>query len=84
MGFGDVKLAPVLGATLGWIGISSALTGLFMAFLLGGLVGAALLLGRRAHRGSQIPFGPYLLAGALAGLVFGEAVGAAYLASMGL
>jgi leader peptidase (prepilin peptidase)/N-methyltransferase len=77
MGFGDVKLAPVLGATLGWIGISSAL-------LLGGLVGAALLLGRRAHRGSQIPFGPYLLAGALAGLVFGEAVGAAYLASMGL
>ena len=40
MGFGDVKLAPVLAATLGWVGVSSALVGLLAAFVLGGGVGS--------------------------------------------
>jgi leader peptidase (prepilin peptidase)/N-methyltransferase len=84
MGMGDVKLAPVLGATLGWIGVGSALVGLLAAFVLGGLVGAFLLIGRRAGRGTQIPFGPYLLAGAAVGLAVGEPLWAAYLGSMGL
>ena len=84
MGFGDVKLAPVLGATLGWVGISSAVVGLIGAFLLGGIVGVWLLVSGRAKRGSHMPFGPYLLAGAAVGLLAGEAIGGAYLDSLGL
>jgi leader peptidase (prepilin peptidase)/N-methyltransferase len=84
MGMGDVKLAPVLGGTLGWIAVGSALVGLLAAFVLGGLVGAALLIGRRAGRGTQIPFGPYLLMGAAVGLLLGEQLWTAYLGSMGI
>jgi leader peptidase (prepilin peptidase) / N-methyltransferase len=65
MGFGDVKLAGVLGLYLGWLGWSSLLVGTFAGFLLGGLVGAVLLLTRRAGRRTPVPFGPAMLAGAM-------------------
>jgi len=65
MGFGDVKLALLLGLYLGWLGWSSLAVGVFAGFLLGGIVGAALLLAHRANRKTRIPFGPYMLAGAL-------------------
>ena len=65
MGFGDVKLAGLLGLYLGWLGWSSVLVGTFTGFLLGGLVGVALLATRKATRRSAIPFGPAMLAGAL-------------------
>ena len=64
MGGGDVKLAPLLGFYLGWLGWSSVAVGAFAGFLFGGIVGAALLATRRAGRGSRLPFGPYMLAGA--------------------
>jgi leader peptidase (prepilin peptidase)/N-methyltransferase len=38
--------------------------GAFAAFLLGGLVGVALMATKLATRKSRIPFGPYMLAGA--------------------
>jgi leader peptidase (prepilin peptidase)/N-methyltransferase len=63
MGGGDVKLAPLLGLYLGWLGWSSVAVGAFAGFLLGGLVGVALMLSRVATRKSRIPFGPYMLAG---------------------
>jgi leader peptidase (prepilin peptidase) / N-methyltransferase len=84
MGFGDVKLAPVLAATLAWVGISSALVGLLVAFVLGGLVGMVLMLSGRARRGSHLAFGPFLLLGALVGLLWGESLGSAYLDILGL
>ena len=84
MGFGDVKLAPVLAATLGWVGVSSALVGLLAAFVLGGGVGLVLMLTGRARRGSHMAFGPFLLLGALVGLLWGEALGSAYLDLIGL
>jgi leader peptidase (prepilin peptidase)/N-methyltransferase len=65
MGFGDVKLAGLLGLYLGWLGWSPVLVGAFAGFLLGGVVGALLLATRRADRKTAIPFGPYMLAGAL-------------------
>lgn len=65
MGFGDVKLAGLLGLYLGWLGWGPVLVGAFAAFLLGGLVGLALLVTGRAGRRSAIPFGPHMLAGAL-------------------
>jgi leader peptidase (prepilin peptidase)/N-methyltransferase len=64
MGGGDVKLAPLLGLYLGWLGWSSVAVGAFAGFLLGGLVGIALLAFRLASRKSRIPFGPSMLAGA--------------------
>ncbi|MFI5936737.1 prepilin peptidase [Actinoplanes sp. NPDC051494] len=64
MGGGDVKLAPLLGLYLGWLGWSWVAVGLFSAFLLGGVVAAILLALRVARRKSRIPFGPYMLAGA--------------------
>lgn len=64
MGGGDVKLAPLLGLYLGWLGWSAVAVGAFAGFLLGGVVGIALLAARVAHRRSRIPFGPFMLAGA--------------------
>jgi leader peptidase (prepilin peptidase)/N-methyltransferase len=63
MGRGDVMLAPLLGLYLGWLGWSSVAVGAFAGFLLGGLVGTALLVSRMATRRSRIPFGPYMLTG---------------------
>ncbi|WP_225835346.1 A24 family peptidase [Streptomyces sp. NK08204] len=71
MGFGDVKLAFGMGTALGWYGWPTVLLGAFLGFLLGALYGGALVLARRAGRGTAIPFGPFLLAGALAGLLVG-------------
>lgn len=65
MGGGDIKLAPLLGFYLGWLGWSSVAVGLFAAFLLGGVAGAAMMAVRSAGLKSRIPFGPFLLGGAL-------------------
>jgi len=64
MGGGDVKLAPLLGLYLGWLGWSSVAVGAFAGFLLGGVVGALLIALKLATRKSRIPFGPYMLTGA--------------------
>ncbi|GAA3347902.1 A24 family peptidase [Amorphoplanes nipponensis] len=64
MGGGDVKLAPLLGFYLGWLGWGPVAVGAFAAFLLGGAVGATLMATRLAGRKSRIPFGPAMLAGA--------------------
>lgn len=74
MGFGDVKLAGVLGLYLGWAGWASLVVGWFAAFLLGGLFAVGLLLTRRAGRRTGVPFGPWMLAGAWLGLLGGDAV----------
>lgn len=69
MGLGDVKLALGLGIALGWYGPRAVVTGAAAGILLGGLHGAALLLTRRARRSDAVPFGPFLIAGALCGLL---------------
>lgn len=71
-GFGDVKLALALGAVLGWYGWPIVLIGTFAGYLLGALYGIALILAGRAGRATRIPFGPFLLAGAFAGLLLGS------------
>lgn len=71
MGFGDVKLAVPLGAALGWYGWGVLFAGAFAGFLLGSVYGLGLVLTRRAGRGSAIPFGPFMLVGALLGLLLG-------------
>ena len=74
MGGGDVKLAPLLGLYLGWLGWGAVAIGAFAAFLLGGLVGVALLAARVASRKTKIPFGPYMLAGAFLAIFVGAPI----------
>jgi leader peptidase (prepilin peptidase)/N-methyltransferase len=78
MGGGDVKLAGVIGIYLGWLGWGALAVGAFAAFLFGGVFGIALILARRAGRRTAIPFGPWMILGAWAGVFAGEAVGRWY------
>ncbi|MEP6761425.1 MAG: prepilin peptidase [Sporichthyaceae bacterium] len=79
MGFGDVKLAGVLGLYLGWLGWAEVVTGGFLGFFFGGLVGVALMVARRAGRKSQIPFGPFMIVGAFAAILWGAPLADLYL-----
>jgi leader peptidase (prepilin peptidase)/N-methyltransferase len=84
MGFGDVKLAGVLGLYLGFVGWSAVAVGMASGVLLGGVLGIALLASGRASRGSRIPFGPFMLAGALLGIFLGHPIAHLYLHATGL
>ena len=64
LGFGDVKLAGVLGALLGWIGWINAVMGLLSGFVIGGVVALILLVVVRVDRRSHISFGPAMICGA--------------------
>ena len=79
MGFGDVKLAGLLGLYLGWLGWAEVVTGGFLGFLFGGVVGGGMVLVRRAARKSMLPFGPFMLAGALVAILWGGALADLYL-----
>ena len=79
MGFGDVKLAGVVGLFLGWVGWGALVVGWFAAFLLGGVYSIGLLAAARANRKTGIPFGPWLLLGAAAGITSGQQIGQWYL-----
>lgn len=61
-GGGDVKLAVVCGAVLGWGGLEAVASGIVLAFLAAGIGAAGVLLAGR--RGASIAFGPFLLFGA--------------------
>ncbi len=71
MGFGDVRFSGVLGLALGQLGLAEVLVGLFFSFLLLGVVGGLLIVLRLiARRGN--PFGPFMAAGALVGILWGD------------
>ena len=75
LGFGDVNLAGVLGLILGWPGI---IMGLVFAILLGGLVSGiymlTMLVTRRFQAFTAIPYGPFLIAGAMFLLYFRSSI----------
>jgi leader peptidase (prepilin peptidase)/N-methyltransferase len=84
MGYGDVKLAGVLGMYLGWLGYGTLAVGAFFPFLLGGIFAVGLLSGRKAGRKSAIPFGPWMLAGSWVGIFSGGPLSRWYLSLFGL
>ncbi len=57
MGCGDIKLATAIGLFIGWEGIIKCL---FLACLIGAIVGVILIINGWKKRGEHIPFGPYL------------------------
>ena len=75
LGYGDVRLSGVLGLALAWVGWAELLVGIWSGLLLGGVLGAVVALVRRRR---DNPLGPFMLLGALAGVVLGPLVGSAY------
>ncbi|WP_439692972.1 prepilin peptidase [Curtobacterium sp. SP.BCo] len=84
MGMGDVKLAGVLGLVLAYLGWGPLAVGAFGGFALGAIFAIGLLAARRAKRGSGIPFGPWMLAGAWLGILCGGPLWDAYTGLIGL
>jgi leader peptidase (prepilin peptidase)/N-methyltransferase len=84
MGFGDVKLAGVLGAFLGWLGWGPLIVGLFLGFFTGGVVGILLLAIGRAGRKTKLPYGPFMLFGAQVSVFAGAAIARWYVGTTGL
>lgn len=70
-GYGDVRLGALLGGYLGWLGLSYVPVGIFLGFVLGSVVGVALMVGAKADRRTALPFGPFLAAGALVTIAAG-------------
>jgi leader peptidase (prepilin peptidase)/N-methyltransferase len=64
LGFGDVRLAPVLGLGLGWLGIRYVLLGFFAANLIGAVFGVTLIALKKMNRDQPIPYGVFLALGA--------------------
>jgi len=79
LGLGDVKLAGALGLHLGWLAWAGPVVGTVAAFLIGGVTSLGLLLAGRASRRTAIPFGPSMLLGALAAVLWAEPITAWYL-----
>ena len=71
MGGGDIKMMAMVGGFLGWKGI---ILTTFLGSLFGSVVGVAMMIFRGRERGSHIPFGPFLAAGAAISLIFGQEI----------
>lgn len=71
MGYGDVRLSGILGIALGYLGWGPLLVGVYAGFLLGGLGGSVLTVLRIVDRRAY-PFGPFMLLGAVVGILWGE------------
>lgn len=74
MGFGDVRLAFVLGLFLGWISLSHVVTGLFLGVVIISVVGVVLAVLRLRSLQEHIAFGPFLAVGSTIAVFAGEAV----------
>ena len=76
MGYGDFKLLAALGAWMGWQMLPLII---LLSSLFGALVGITLIVALRHGRNIPIPFGPYLAAGGLVALFWGQALTRGYL-----
>ena len=72
MGFGDVRLAGLIGGATGWLGLGHAFVGFFAAFVLGAVVGIGVMAAGRGGRKTRVPFGPFMAVGAVVTVVWGN------------
>ncbi|MCF6313091.1 MAG: prepilin peptidase [Verrucomicrobiales bacterium] len=80
MGFGDVKFIAMIGAFLGW---QAVLLTVFVASILGAVLGLTQKMLLRDSWAQPLPFGPYLAAGAFVWMFYGERIVAWYLGGIG-
>jgi leader peptidase (prepilin peptidase) / N-methyltransferase len=78
MGFGDVKLAGLIGGVLAYLSWRVLVVGAFGGFVLGALAGVAVLASGRGGRKTALPFGPFMIAGALVAVFAGPSIADAY------
>jgi leader peptidase (prepilin peptidase) / N-methyltransferase len=71
MGYGDVRLAGLIGMATGWLGFGHAFVAFLGAFVLGSVLGLAVMVATGGGRKTRIPFGPFLAAGAALSVIWG-------------
>ncbi|MFA5431655.1 MAG: prepilin peptidase [Candidatus Paceibacterota bacterium] len=69
MGFGDVKLALLIGLLLGF---PNTIVGLFLGFLLGAIIGSVMVFFKKRGFASEVPFAPFLITGTIIAFFFGS------------
>ncbi len=74
LGFGDVRLAGLLGLGLGWMGPWYLFIGFMVANLLGAGVGIGLMAAGRASRSTPLPYGVFLGAGSIVALLAADPI----------
>ncbi len=79
MGWGDVKLAGVLGLYLGWLAPRFVVICFLLAFMSGALVGVGLIVTGKGSRKTALPFGVYLALGALLSVLVADSLADWYL-----
>ena len=75
IGGGDIRLGLLIGLALGWPGV---LVAIFLAYLIGSVVGLALIISGRKQWSSQIPLGVFLSAATVITMFWGEKILAWY------
>lgn len=84
MGMGDVKLAALIGLALGGLGLSYVAVAAGLGVIGGGVGALVALAVLRCGRRQQMPFGPFLAAGAAVALLAAPSITDAYLSLVGL
>ncbi len=74
VGGGDVRLAPLIGAVLGWLGPAHLVLGMSAGFLIGGVGAVVLLVLGRAGRKTHIAYGPAMCLGAWVAIAFTDQI----------
>lgn len=74
MGFGDVRLAGLIGMIVGWLSVGHVLVALFLGFLTASVVGVSLIFLKVRGRKDKVPFGPFLATGAYLAILFGNPI----------
>ncbi|MET9001024.1 prepilin peptidase [Amycolatopsis sp. NPDC004169] len=84
MGFGDVRLAGILGGILAYLSWGTLVVGAFGGFLLGAVAGVVVLATGKGGRKTALPFGPFMIAAALVAIFAAGPLGQAYQRLTGL
>jgi leader peptidase (prepilin peptidase)/N-methyltransferase len=75
MGFGDVKLAGLVGGVGAYVSWSTVLTATLVSFGAGAVAGLAVVVSRRGTRRTVLPFGPFMLAATVLAVLLAPAAG---------